>query len=159
MPASSRFSSTLPEHQQRQNASGDYQRSAGLKIRCDTKLGTNLGQTLIGLLIERGGKGPSSSGASCYAIGGTMRGMPDRPSSKIIGRDARQRCARYPLEGYRFLSSRVPILDCSFIEFENRRRIIFKWSINVRHHGSEFSKLDRSRLAASAWIARLETFP
>ena len=48
MPASSRFSSTLPEHQQRQNASGDYQRSAG----CDTKRGTNLGQTLIGLLVK-----------------------------------------------------------------------------------------------------------
>ena len=45
-------------------------------------------------LVERSGKGPSSSGFNCYAIGGFSEssGMPERPSCKIIV-EMREVCA------------------------------------------------------------------
>jgi len=42
------------------------------------------------------------------------------------------------------LAAGYPFSIVHLLEFENRRRILFKRSINVRHEGSEFSKLEKS---------------
>ena len=91
------------DHGKTYGANGRYcQRRAGLKLRCDTKVGTNLGLTLIGRLAEL-----SEQTSKFYATAVCASSL-----SKVIVS----------------LAAGYPFSIVHLLEFENGRRILFKCS-------------------------------